>query len=77
MQHPAPVSKEVTLSSNKEAPSNIVTRCVQDGVTGGNKRRKQHPLGATTTCSYDDDHGGKRAALTWGALLLPHMAPGA
>jgi hypothetical protein len=36
--HPAQVSKEVTRSSDKEAPSGHAARCAQDGVRSGNKR---------------------------------------
>jgi hypothetical protein len=41
MLHPTQASREVTPSSDKEAPSNIAAHCSQEGVKGSNKRCKQ------------------------------------
>jgi hypothetical protein len=49
-------SKEVTPSSNKEAPSDITVHCTQQGVKGCNKRHKQRRQGTMTTTSHDDGH---------------------
>jgi hypothetical protein len=57
MHHPALVSREVTPSNDKEAPSDDAAHCVEDGIRGGNKRCKQRPLGTMATSSHDDDHG--------------------
>jgi hypothetical protein len=57
MHHPAPVSREATPSSYKEAPFNDAAHCTQGCVRGDNKRCKQHLLGTTTTSSHDDDRG--------------------
>jgi hypothetical protein len=42
MLHPTQGSREVTLSSDKEASSDVAVHCAREGVKGGNKRRKQH-----------------------------------
>jgi hypothetical protein len=38
MHCPAQTSREATPSSAKEAPSDIVAYCTQDGIKGSNKR---------------------------------------
>jgi hypothetical protein len=53
---PAQGSREATLSSDREASFNITARCAQEGIKGGNKRRKQHLQGTITTTSRDNDH---------------------
>jgi hypothetical protein len=55
--HHVQVSREVTPSSDKEAPPDIAAHHAQNGVRSGNKRRKQRPLGTATTASHDGDHG--------------------
>jgi hypothetical protein len=47
-------SREATPSSDKEAPSDIVTHNTKEGAKGRKKRHKQHPQGATTITDYDD-----------------------
>jgi hypothetical protein len=72
------VSREATSSSDKEVSSDDAAHYVQDGVRGGNKRRKQRPLGTVATSSHDDDHGweagspnmGRIAATTCGGRCL-------
>jgi hypothetical protein len=44
----------VTLSNDKEAPSNIAARYAQEGVKGGKKRRNQCLQGKTTMINHDD-----------------------
>jgi hypothetical protein len=56
MYHPTQESREVTPSSDKEAPSDDAARCIQEYVRGGNKRCKQCPLGTAATSSHDNDH---------------------
>jgi hypothetical protein len=40
MLYPTQGSREVTMSSNKEAPSDVAAHCAQGGIKGGNKRCK-------------------------------------
>jgi hypothetical protein len=47
-------SREATPSSDKEAPSDVVTHNTKKGAKGRKKRHKQHPQGATTITDYDD-----------------------
>jgi hypothetical protein len=47
-------SREVTPSNDKEAPSDVAAHCTQEGIKGGNKRRKQHLQGTTTMTSHND-----------------------
>jgi hypothetical protein len=77
MHHPTPVTREATLSSDKEAPFDDAAHCVQDGVRGGNKRCKQRPLGIAATSSHDDNRGWEAAAPAWDASLPPPVAAGA
>jgi hypothetical protein len=51
-------SREVTPSSDREAPSDVATHYAQEGVKGRNQRRKEHLHGTTTatTTSHDDGH---------------------
>jgi hypothetical protein len=52
-------SREVTPSSEKEAPSNVAAHDTQEGVKGGKKRHKQRLQGATTTTNHDDEYDGE------------------
>jgi hypothetical protein len=56
---PTQGSKEVTLSSSKEAPSGVAIHSTKDGIKGGKKRHKQHPQGAMTTTDHNDGNYGK------------------
>jgi hypothetical protein len=51
------MSREATLSSDKEALSNVTAYCAQDGIKGSNKRRKQCPQGTATMTSHGNDCG--------------------
>jgi hypothetical protein len=57
MLHPTQGSREVTPSSDKEAPSNITAHYAQEGIRVGNKRRKQRLQGTTTLTHRDNCHG--------------------
>jgi hypothetical protein len=57
MHRPSRTSKEVTLSRDKEVPSDDAAHCTQDGIKSGNKRCNQRPLGTTTMTNRDDDRG--------------------
>jgi hypothetical protein len=50
---------EKTTSNDKQAMSDVAAHCAQEGVKGGNKRRKQHLQGTTTTSMThrNDGHG--------------------
>jgi hypothetical protein len=54
MLHPTLRSKEATPSSDKEASSGVTAHCTQEGIKGGNKRRKQCLQGTISTISHDD-----------------------
>jgi hypothetical protein len=56
---PTQGSKEVTLSSSKEAPSGVAIHSTKDGIKGGKKRHKQHPQGAMTMTNHNDGNYGK------------------
>jgi hypothetical protein len=66
MHRPMQTSREVTLTNDKEAPSDDVTRCAQDGVKGGNKHRKQRPLRTMTRTSCHDDCGWEAGSSSMG-----------
>jgi hypothetical protein len=66
MHRPMQTSREVTPTNDKEAPSDDVTRCAQDGVKGGNKHRKQRPLRTMTRTSCHDDCGWEAGSSSMG-----------
>jgi hypothetical protein len=49
-------SREVTLSCDKEAPSDVTVHYVQEGAKCGKKRHKQHLEGTVTITNCDDSH---------------------
>jgi hypothetical protein len=54
-----PGSREVTPSSDREAPSDVAVQSTREGADDSKRRHKQHPHGAMTTTDYDDDNNGK------------------
>jgi hypothetical protein len=54
MLRPPPGSREATPSSDKGASSDVAAHYAQEGVKGGNKRRKQRLQGTITMTSHDD-----------------------
>jgi hypothetical protein len=57
MHRPAQMSRKATLSSDKEAPSDVAAYCTQDGIKAKNKRRKKCCLGTMTMTRRGDDRG--------------------
>jgi hypothetical protein len=53
MLRPIQLSGEVTLSSDREAPSDVAAHCAKEGVKGNNNRCRQCPPGTMTTTSRD------------------------
>jgi hypothetical protein len=49
MLHPAQGSREAILSSDNEAPPDVIVHRAKEGVKGGKRRSKQHPQETTTT----------------------------
>jgi hypothetical protein len=54
---PTQRSREATPDSDKEASSNVTAHCAQEGVKGGNKRRKHCLQGTMSMTCHDDGHG--------------------
>jgi hypothetical protein len=54
MPRPIQASREVTLSSDREAPFDVIARCTLAGIKGDIKQHRQHPPGIVTTTSHDD-----------------------
>jgi hypothetical protein len=72
--HPASVSRGVTPSSEKEAPSDAASCRAQDGVRSGIKRC---PLWTVTTASHDEDCGWEAGSSGKVTSLPPCVAAGA
>jgi hypothetical protein len=53
---PTQGGREVTLSSDKEASSDVTARCTQEGVKAGNNRRKVRLPGTMTMTRHYDGH---------------------
>jgi hypothetical protein len=71
---PTPGSREVTLSSGKEASSNAVVHDAKEGTKGGKKKHKQYPQWVTTVANYDSGHDKKAGDSGMGASRLPYTA---
>jgi hypothetical protein len=54
-----PGSREATLTSGKEASSNVIVHKTREGTKDGKRRHKQHPQGATTKIDYNEGDNGK------------------
>jgi hypothetical protein len=68
MHRPTQTSKEATLSSNKEASSDVIAYSAQDGINGSNKRHKKCPLGTVTMSNRGDDRSWEAGSSDMGQV---------
>jgi hypothetical protein len=70
MLRPAQGSREVTLSSCKEAPPNVAIHYAKEGIKGGKKRCKQHPEETTIKTDHKDDNDGEVGDSSMRSILI-------